>query len=85
MAAGRRVGGGGGGGGGEREGDDSVRESWRDMLVSMPPLREVRIKHAKRRSVVRVLTVREGMDGVTLGDLFEALEEWAARLEAGEK
>jgi hypothetical protein len=49
---------------------------WRDMLVSMPPLREVTLRVAKSRSVIRVLRVGEGEDGVRLGMLFDALEEW---------
>ncbi|KAI4945941.1 hypothetical protein J4E91_007382 [Alternaria rosae] len=54
--------------------------SWRDMLVSMPPLRELTLRHGKKRSVVKVLTVGEDEDGVRLGALFDAMDEWRRTL-----
>jgi hypothetical protein len=54
--------------------------SWRDMLVSMPPLRELTLRHGKTRAVYRVLSVaEEAGDGVSLGQLFDAMDEWAGR------
>ncbi|CAG5156930.1 uncharacterized protein ALTATR162_LOCUS4723 [Alternaria atra] len=50
--------------------------SWRDMLVSMPPLRELTLRHGRKRSVVKVLTAGEDEDGVRLGALFDAMDEW---------
>ncbi|KAF1944494.1 hypothetical protein EJ02DRAFT_371345, partial [Clathrospora elynae] len=62
---------------GEEEGLGRCKEaSWRGMLVSMPPLRELRFRHGRTRSVVKVLSVGEEGDGVTLGELFDAVDEW---------
>ncbi|KAF1841103.1 uncharacterized protein K460DRAFT_380828 [Cucurbitaria berberidis CBS 394.84] len=52
--------------------------SWRNMLVAMPPLRELRLRHGKTRTVYRVLRVSGGEDGIRLGDLFRVMDEWAA-------
>ncbi|KAI4686455.1 uncharacterized protein J4E84_005734 [Alternaria hordeiaustralica] len=54
--------------------------SWRDMLVSMPPLRELTLRHGRKRSVVKVLTVGDDEDGVRLGALFDAMDEWRRTL-----
>jgi hypothetical protein len=53
--------------------------SWREMLVSMPPLRELTLRHGKTRAVFRVLTAAEEEEGVRLGVLFDAMEEWAGK------
>ncbi|KAF1831875.1 hypothetical protein BDW02DRAFT_571617 [Decorospora gaudefroyi] len=50
---------------------------WRHMLVSMPPLKELTLRHGKTRRVFRVLRVESEEDGVRLGDLFDALADWA--------
>jgi len=54
--------------------------SWRRMLVSMPPLRELTLRHGKNRSVVKVLKAAEGDEGVRLGDLFDCMDDWMKRL-----
>ncbi|KAI8936213.1 hypothetical protein NX059_006641 [Plenodomus lindquistii] len=60
-----------------------VRESWRDMLVSMPPLREMRIRHARTRAVISLITVgEEEGEGITLGMVFDALGVWAVGKES---
>lgn len=51
--------------------------SWRSMLVSMPPLRELRLRSWGRKESYRVLTAGEGADGITLGELFRVLDEWS--------
>jgi hypothetical protein len=53
--------------------------SWRDMLVSMPPLRELTLRHGRKRSVVKVLSAREEEEGVRLGALFDAMDEWVRK------
>ncbi|KNG51327.1 hypothetical protein DDE82_003045 [Stemphylium lycopersici] len=54
--------------------------SWRGMLVSMPPLRELTLRHGRKRSVVKVLSVADGEDGVRLGELFDVMDEWMRRM-----
>ncbi|CAN9160603.1 hypothetical protein CC77DRAFT_786316 [Alternaria alternata] len=54
--------------------------SWRDMLVSMPPLRELTLRHGRKRNVVKVLTAGEDEDGVRLGALFDVMDEWMRRM-----
>lgn len=61
---------------GEVSGKARIKQSWRDMLVSMPPLREIRLRHGRRRGVVRTLRAGDGSEGITLGMLFDALREW---------
>ena len=68
---------------GEGEGEEKMpggtrtKQSWRDMLVSMPPLREIRLRHGRERGLVRTLRVEgEESEGITLGMLFDALREW---------
>ena len=51
--------------------------SWKEMLVSMPPLRELALRRGKNRSMYRMLNVREGDEGIKLGDLVQAMDEWA--------
>jgi hypothetical protein len=53
--------------------------SWREMLVSMPPLRELTLRHGGKRTVFKVLRAGEEEDGVRLGELFDAMDEWASR------
>ncbi|KAH7388627.1 hypothetical protein BKA66DRAFT_527008 [Pyrenochaeta sp. MPI-SDFR-AT-0127] len=63
--------------------EDEQAGSWRDMLVSMPPLRELRLRHGKERNVYRVLSVGEGEEGIRLGTFFRVMEEWAWSSEQG--
>jgi hypothetical protein len=54
--------------------------SWRDMLVSMPPLRELTLRDGgQKRGAVKVLNVRGEGDGVRLGQLFDVLDDWIHR------
>ncbi|KAF2856411.1 hypothetical protein T440DRAFT_108212 [Plenodomus tracheiphilus IPT5] len=53
-------------------------QSWRNMLVSMPPLREIRIRHARTRAVIKLIRVGDEGEGITLGMVFDALGEWSA-------
>lgn len=57
--------------------EDEQAGSWRDMLVSMPPLRELRVRDGRKKSVYRTLHAGEGEEGVRLGDFFRVIEEWA--------
>ncbi|KAH8731200.1 hypothetical protein GQ44DRAFT_604947 [Phaeosphaeriaceae sp. PMI808] len=49
--------------------------NWRNMLVSMPPLTELRINQTigKKHTTVRILQAK---DGVKLGDVFDYLITW---------
>jgi hypothetical protein len=65
----------------QKEGFKGNQEgAWREMLVSMPPLREVTLRHGKTRAVFRILSVgEEEGDGVKLAQLFDAMDEWARK------
>jgi len=52
------------------------KASWRDMLVAMPPLREVSLCCRTRGNKLHVLCVLEAEEGVRLGQVFDALAEW---------
>jgi hypothetical protein len=73
------------------QGDDSGRSklaiapekatedlTWRNMLVSMPPLTEVRVSRTRDRKA-KTMCVLAAKDGVKLGDVFDALEKWGRR------
>lgn len=49
---------------------------WRNMLVSMPPLTELRISRTMGRKS-QVVCVLKAKDGIRLGDLLELLDSWA--------
>lgn len=49
--------------------------SWRHMLVSMPPLRELTLRDARQNRAVTVMCVA-GEEGVKLGQLFDVMDEW---------
>ncbi|USP74277.1 hypothetical protein yc1106_01551 [Curvularia clavata] len=55
----------------------SKQGSWRDMLVSMPPLTELTLRDGgQKRGAVRVLHVKGEHDGVRLGQLFDIVDDW---------
>ncbi|KAL6708462.1 hypothetical protein ACN47E_002725 [Coniothyrium glycines] len=56
-------------------------ESWREMLVSMPPVQEIVLSPgwATRQVSGVVLKAKEGSAGITLGELVERMEEWGRR------
>ncbi|EUC50132.1 hypothetical protein COCMIDRAFT_1096 [Bipolaris oryzae ATCC 44560] len=54
--------------------------SWRDMLVSMPPLTELTLRDGgQKRGAVKVLNVKGHDDGVKLGQLFDVVHDWMHR------
>jgi hypothetical protein len=57
----------------EQLSDDAV--SWRNMLVSMPPMTELRISRTVGRKS-KTMCVLKDKDGVKLGDVFETLSKW---------
>jgi hypothetical protein len=48
------------------------------MLVSMPPLTEVRVSRTRGRKA-KTMCVLAAKDGVKLGDVFDALEKWGRK------
>lgn len=52
--------------------------SWRDMLVSMPPLTELRITRTKGRKC-KTMCVLTAKEGVKLGAVVDALQAWGRR------
>jgi hypothetical protein len=49
--------------------------NWRNMLVSMPPLTEIRIGRTHGRKS-KTMCVLKAKGGVKLGDVFETLHKW---------
>jgi hypothetical protein len=49
--------------------------SWRNMLVSMPPLTEIRISRTNGRKS-KTMSVLKAKDGVRLGAVFDTLSKW---------
>ncbi|KAF2034979.1 hypothetical protein EK21DRAFT_35772, partial [Setomelanomma holmii] len=52
--------------------------SWRNMLVSMPPLTEIRISRTRDRKP-KTMCVLTAKDGVKLGAVIDALSEWGTK------
>lgn len=52
--------------------------SWRNMLVSMPPLTELRISRAVGRKS-KTMCVLKSKDGVKLGEVFATLSRWGKK------
>jgi len=52
--------------------------NWRNMLVSMPPLTEMRISRTKGRKS-RVMCVLQAKEGIRLGDVFDTLYKWGKK------
>jgi hypothetical protein len=51
---------------------------WQNMLISMPPLTELRISRTVGRKS-KVMCVLKSKDGVKLGDVFETLSKWGKK------
>jgi hypothetical protein len=49
--------------------------SWRNMLVSMPPLTEIRISRTNGRKS-KTMCILKAKDGVRLGAVFDTLSKW---------
>lgn len=52
--------------------------SWRHMLVSMPPLKELTLIDSRQKGAVKVISV-SGEEGVKLGQLFDVMDDWKQR------
>jgi hypothetical protein len=62
--------------------DDSTVDivSWRNMLVSMPPLTEIRISRTNGRKS-KTMCILKAKDGVRLGAVFDTLSTWGKQVE----
>jgi hypothetical protein len=52
--------------------------NWRNMLVSMPPLTEIRISRTHGRKS-KTMCVLKAKGGVKLGDVFDTLNKWGKK------
>jgi hypothetical protein len=60
--------------------DESTAEqvNWRNMLVSMPPMTELRISRTVGRKT-KTMCVLKAKDGVRLGEVFDTLSKWGKK------
>ncbi|KAH7095673.1 hypothetical protein FB567DRAFT_35702 [Paraphoma chrysanthemicola] len=58
--------------------EDADGLNWRNMLVSMPPLTEIRISRTRDRKS-KTMCILTASDGVKLGAVFDALEQWGRK------